>query len=51
MGNSVLWIRNDFRFHDNAALINAINDIKDNENLIFIYHLDPELIKMELLMK
>lgn len=47
MGNSVLWIRNDFRFHDNTALINAINDIKDNENLIFIYHLDPELIKME----
>ncbi|HFU4078728.1 TPA: deoxyribodipyrimidine photo-lyase, partial [Streptococcus suis] len=47
MGNSVLWIRNDFRFHDNTALINAINDIKDNENLIFIYHLDPELIKIE----
>lgn len=47
MGNSVLWIRNDFRFHDNTALISAINDIKDNENLIFIYHLDPELIKIE----
>jgi len=47
VGNSVLWIRNDFRFHDNTALINAINDIKDNENLIFIYHLDPELIKIE----
>lgn len=47
MGNSVLWIRNDFRFHDNTALINAINDIKDNENLIFIYHLDPEIIKIE----
>ena len=36
MGNSVLWIRNDFRFHDNTALISAINDIKDNENLIFM---------------
>jgi CheY-like chemotaxis protein len=47
VGNSVLWIRNDFRFHDNTALINAINDIKDNENLIFIYHLDPEIIKIE----
>lgn len=47
MGNSVVWIRNDFRFHDNTALIEAINHIQDGEKLILTFYLDPKQFKAE----
>lgn len=46
MANSVVWIRNDLRFHDNIALIEAVNDIKEKDKLIFIFYLDPKLLKI-----
>lgn len=45
MGTSVVWIRNDLRFHDNTALIKAINHTKDDEQLIITFYLDPKQFK------
>jgi len=46
MGISVVWIRNDFRFHDNTALIHAVNDLNGDDRLMFVFHFDQKLFKM-----
>lgn len=43
---SIVWIRNDLRFHDNTALIQAINDTQENDRLIFAFYLDPKQFKI-----
>lgn len=45
LGNYVFWIRNDFRFHDNTALVEAINNIKEDKKLILIFYLDSKQFK------
>lgn len=45
MAISVVWIRNDLRFHDNIALIEAINHIEGHDRLIITFYLDPKLFK------
>ena len=45
MSTSVVWIRNDLRFHDNTALIKAINHTKDDEQLIITFYLDSKQFK------
>lgn len=43
---SVVWIRNDFRFHDNTALINAVNDIHGDNRIMFMFYFDQKLFKI-----
>lgn len=45
MATHVVWIRNDLRFHDNTALISALNELADNDELLFIFYLDTEQFK------
>jgi len=43
---NLLWIKNDLRFEDNTALINAVEDsFKYNENLLIIFYIDPNQLK------
>ncbi len=46
MAISVVWIRNDLRFYDNIALIEAINHIKEDDRLILAFYLDPKQFKI-----
>jgi len=44
---NLLWTRNDLRIEDNTALINAIEDsIKYDENLLIIFYIDPNQLKI-----
>lgn len=45
--NNILWIRNDLRFEDNTALIEAIEtSYEENANLTLIFHINKEQIKI-----
>lgn len=46
MDISVIWIRNDLRFHDNTALIQAVNDVQEGDRLMLVFYLDPKQFKI-----
>lgn len=45
MKSSLVWIRNDLRFEDNTALIEAVKNTNEGEKLGMIFYLDKEQFK------
>lgn len=45
MNISLVWIRNDLRFEDNTALIEAVKNAKKDEKILMIFYLDPKQLK------
>lgn len=45
MNISLVWIRNDLRFEDNTALVEAVNNAEDDERILLVFHIDQKQLK------
>ncbi|WP_102335428.1 cryptochrome/photolyase family protein [Salimicrobium jeotgali] len=45
MSTSVVWIRNDLRLNDNIALAEAVKNLGEEDELLLLFHIHPELIR------
>ncbi|SIS40868.1 cryptochrome/photolyase family protein [Salimicrobium flavidum] len=45
MTTSIVWIRNDLRLGDNIALKEAVNHLREEDELLLLFHIHPELVR------
>ncbi|MBM7631622.1 cryptochrome/photolyase family protein [Geomicrobium sediminis] len=43
MGTQIVWFRRDLRIHDNKALYSALEHLKEDDKLLLLYHIHPDL--------
>ncbi|WP_173918501.1 deoxyribodipyrimidine photo-lyase [Halobacillus sp. Marseille-Q1614] len=45
MGTKVVWFRRDLRLNDHTALVHALENLQEQDELLLLFHIHPKLIE------